>query len=40
MVRGFADAEVAPIDFGIAPAYAITRLLEKTGLRLGDIDVL
>ena len=37
-IVGFDDAGVAPIDFGIAPTLAISRLLEKTGNRAQEID--
>ncbi|MBE3590797.1 MAG: acetyl-CoA C-acyltransferase [Firmicutes bacterium] len=36
---GWAMAGVEPAYMGYAPAYAIPRVLEKTGLRLEDIDV-
>lgn len=34
----FADAAVDPVDFTIAPAYSIKRLLEFAGLKTNDID--
>jgi acetyl-CoA C-acetyltransferase len=37
-IRGFADAEVDPIDFSIAPSGAISKLLKKTNTKLSDID--
>lgn len=37
-IRGFADAELAPIDFSIAPSSAVHLLLKKTGLKIEDID--
>ena len=37
-IKGFADYEVNPIDFSIAPSSAIQKLLKKTGLELKDID--
>lgn len=36
-IIGFADAETDPIDFPIAPAFAIPKLLEQTGVRKQDI---
>jgi len=38
-IVGFADASVAPIDFPIAPAAAMPKLLEQTGLTKEDIDM-
>lgn len=37
---GYAVASVAPERFGIAPAYAIPKLLAKTGIKLDDIDLI
>lgn len=37
-IIGFEDAEVAPIDFGIAPAKACSRLLQRKGMTVKDID--
>ncbi|HVK06160.1 MAG TPA: thiolase family protein, partial [Armatimonadaceae bacterium] len=37
---GYAVAAVAPEDFGIAPAYALPKLLERAGLTLGEIDLI
>lgn len=37
---GYTVTAVAPEDFGIAPAYAIPKLLEKTGVHLNDIDLI
>lgn len=37
-ILGMADAECDPREFGVAPALAIPRALEKAGLQLGDID--
>jgi acetyl-CoA acetyltransferases len=37
---GYATAAVAPEDFGVAPAYALPRLLERHGLTLGDIGLI
>ncbi|XP_063381493.1 acetyl-CoA acetyltransferase, mitochondrial isoform X1 [Cydia fagiglandana] len=36
-VVGFADGECDPIDFPIAPAVAIPKLLEKTGVKKEDV---
>lgn len=36
-VIGFADAETDPIDFPIAPALAVPKLLELTGVRKQDV---
>lgn len=38
-VMGFADAAIAPIDFPMAPAHAIPRLLANTGVQKDDIDM-
>jgi acetyl-CoA acyltransferase len=37
---GYAVAAVTPEDFGIAPAYAIPKLLKRNGLTLDDIDLI
>ena len=37
---GYATAGVAPERFGIAPAYAVPKLLKQTGIRLEDIDLI
>jgi acetyl-CoA acyltransferase len=37
---GYAVAAVAPERFGIAPAYAIPKLLQQTGLQIEDIDLI
>lgn len=37
---GYATAAVTPEDFGIAPAYAIPRLLKQTGVSLDNIDLI
>jgi acetyl-CoA C-acetyltransferase len=37
-IKGFADAEMDPIDFSIAPASAIQKLLKKVNLSLNDIN--
>uniref|UniRef100_A0A1B6D1S8 Thiolase N-terminal domain-containing protein n=2 Tax=Clastoptera arizonana TaxID=38151 RepID=A0A1B6D1S8_9HEMI len=36
-ILGFHDAATDPIDFPIAPAFAVPKLLEKTGVRKEDI---
>lgn len=36
-IVGFADAETDPIDFPIAPALAIPKLLQQTGIRKEDV---
>ncbi|GIY47288.1 acetyl-CoA acetyltransferase, mitochondrial [Caerostris extrusa] len=36
-IVGFADAAVAPIDFPISPAFAIPKLLERTGIKLEEV---
>ncbi|CAG9562597.1 unnamed protein product [Danaus chrysippus] len=36
-IIGFADGECDPIDFPIAPAVAIPKLLEKTGVNKDDV---
>ncbi|KAM7440195.1 Acetyl-CoA acetyltransferase [Porites harrisoni] len=38
-IIGFADASVAPIDFPIAPAAAVPKLLQQTGLKKEDIHM-
>lgn len=37
--RGLAVAGCAPEEMGIGPVFAIPKLLEKTGVRLSDIDL-
>lgn len=37
-IVSYADAEVAPIDFCIAPELASKKALEKVGLTLNQID--
>ncbi|XP_020851817.1 acetyl-CoA acetyltransferase, mitochondrial isoform X1 [Phascolarctos cinereus] len=36
-IEAFADAAVAPIDFPVAPAYAVPKLLKNSGLKKDDI---
>lgn len=38
-IIGFADSAVDPIDFSIAPAFAIPKLLEITGYKQDDIHL-
>lgn len=37
-IVGYADAEIEPIDFSIAPNYSTKKVLAKTGLSIGQID--
>lgn len=37
-IVAYEDAAVAPIDFGIAPALAVNKMLKRTGLSMSDID--
>ena len=37
--RGFAVAGCEPNEMGIGPVFAIPKLLERTGLKVGDIDL-
>ncbi len=39
-ILGYATAAIAPKYIFDAPPYAVQRLLEKTGLRLGDFDLI
>ena len=36
-IVGFQDAETDPIDFPIAPALAVPKLLERTGVKKQDV---
>ncbi|XP_072178989.1 acetyl-CoA acetyltransferase, mitochondrial-like [Diadema setosum] len=38
-ILGFADAAVAPIEFPIAPAYAMPKVLEQTGVHKDDVSM-
>ncbi|MGM0577275.1 MAG: thiolase family protein [Myxococcota bacterium] len=38
--RGFVVVGVEPDEMGVGPAYAVPKLLEKTGLSIGDIDLM
>ena len=37
-IVAYEDAGVAPVDFGIAPALAVNKMLKRTGLTTKDID--
>lgn len=37
-IRGYEDASVAPIDFGLAPTKAINKLLHKYKMNIKDIE--
>lgn len=37
---GYAVSAVAPEKFGVAPAYAVPKLLERTGVTLEEIDLI
>ncbi len=37
-VVAYEDAGVAPIDFGLAPALAIQKMLKRTGISIKNID--
>ena len=39
-IAGYASAGVDPAVMGIGPVPAVRKLLEKTGLRLDDIDLI
>lgn len=39
-IRGEAHVALKPYQFPIAPAFAVQKLLDKTGRKLADIDVL
>ncbi len=39
-IVGYAHAGVDPSEMGIGPVPAVRRLLERTGLRVGDFDVI
>lgn len=34
----YADAEIEPVDFSIAPFYSTKKVLKRAGLTVGDID--
>ena len=37
-IIGFEDAAVAPMDFGIAPSKAVSRMLSRKGMTMKNID--
>lgn len=37
-IIGYADAEIEPVDFSIAPNYSTKKALARTGLSIGQID--
>ena len=37
--RGFTVAGCEPDEMGIGPVFAVPKLLEKAGLRIGDVDL-
>ena len=37
--RGFAVAGLEPDEMGIGPIYAVPKLLQRTGLKMDDIDL-
>jgi acetyl-CoA C-acetyltransferase len=37
-IVNYADAEIEPVDFSIAPQYATKKVLQKAGLKISDID--
>jgi len=39
-IIGYAHAGVEPSEMGIGPVPAVRRLMERTGLRIGDFDVI
>ncbi|HLV81908.1 MAG TPA: thiolase family protein, partial [Chthonomonadaceae bacterium] len=39
-IVGYAVAAVAPEKFGIAPAYALPKLLKQTGRKIEDVDLI
>jgi acetyl-CoA C-acetyltransferase len=38
-ILGFADAAVKPIDFSVAPAQAIPKVLSQCGVKVEDVDL-
>lgn len=38
-IVGFADASCAPVEFPLAPVFATRKLLERTGMKVSDIDM-
>jgi len=39
LFRGFAVAGCEPDEMGVGPVYAVPRLLDRTGYKVGDIDL-
>lgn len=37
-IVNYADAEIEPVDFAIAPQYSTKKVLLKAGLKINDID--
>lgn len=37
-IVNYADAEIEPVDFSIAPQYSTKKVLSKAGLKISDID--
>lgn len=37
-IVNYADAEIEPVDFSIAPHYSTKKALSKAGLKIQDID--
>lgn len=37
-IVNYADAEIEPVDFSIAPQYSTKKVLSKAGLKINDID--
>jgi acetyl-CoA acyltransferase len=40
VLRGYQVVGVSPDEMGVGPAYAVPKLLERAGLRIGDIDLM
>ena len=38
-IVGYADGATNPIDFPIAPKFAVDKLLQQTGVNTGDVDL-
>ena len=37
-IVNYADAEIEPVDFSIAPQYSTKKVLSKAGMKVSDID--
>jgi acetyl-CoA C-acetyltransferase len=37
-IVNYADAEIEPVDFSIAPQYSTKKVLQKAGLKISGID--